>query len=130
MTLRMTNTMQLELDWYPKKAGNFGARACRALRHRLLTIGHHAAPPSLKGWHIHRVIATPPWVCMREIRAVYLAAERKTIDLGEQYTVDHIVPLRHPLVCGLHVPWNLRVMKASENFAKSNRFGYDQLELF
>lgn len=122
--------MQLHLDWYPKKAGNFGARACRALRQRLLTIGRAAAPPSWSRWHIRRVIATPPWVSMREIRMIYLEAERRTIDTGRQHTVDHIVPLQHPLVCGLHVPWNLQVMLAKDNFAKNNRFGYHQLELF
>ena len=122
--------MQLHLDWYPKKSGSFGARACRALRQRLLSIGCAAAPPSWSRWHIRRVIATPPWISMREIRMIYLEAERRTIDTGRQHTVDHIVPLYHPLVCGLHAPWNLQVMLAKDNFAKSNRFGYRQLELF
>lgn len=70
----------------------------------------------------HRV-AMPAWLTARqksEIRSIYQIAITMTKATGEQYVVDHIWPLRSDFVCGLHVPWNLRVITQAENLAKSN----------
>ena len=71
----------------------------------------------------HR-LATPKWLTRRqkgEIRQLYQIAMTMTQTTGEQYVVDHIIPLRSEFVCGLHVPWNLRVITREENLAKSNQ---------
>ena len=68
--------------------------------------------------------ATPPWLTRKqksEIRQLYQIAITMTKTTGEQYVVDHIVPLRSDEVCGLHVPWNLRVITQEENLKKSNK---------
>jgi hypothetical protein len=67
--------------------------------------------------------ATPKWVTPEQklaMRQLYLTAMSLTKATGERYVVDHIVPLLSPEVCGLHVPWNLRVITQSDNLKKSN----------
>ena len=68
--------------------------------------------------------ATPLWLTRKqksEIRQIYQIAITMTQTTGEQYVVDHIIPLRSDYVCGLHVPWNLRVITQEENLKKSNK---------
>ena len=76
--------------------------------------------------------AMPPWLSTRqkaETRAMYQIAITMTKTTGEQYVVDHIWPLRSDFVCGLHVPWNLRVITSKLNLAKSNTLPSDDESL-
>lgn len=66
--------------------------------------------------------ATPPWADASEIRSIYRLAKRLEQQDGVKRHVDHVIPLRNPLVCGLHVAENLRVVTAVENLAKSNKY--------
>ena len=68
--------------------------------------------------------ATPKWITAEQklaMRELYLHAQKLTAMTGERYVVDHIIPLISPEVCGLHVPWNLRVITQEENLKKSNK---------
>lgn len=58
--------------------------------------------------------AMPEWVDRGEIERIYRGCPPGS-------HVDHIVPLRGRLVCGLHVPWNLQYLAAHENARKGNR---------
>ena len=65
---------------------------------------------------INKIKATPKWANLKKIQEIYQEANK----LG--LVVDHIIPLKHPLVCGLHVEGNLQLLTLSENCKKSNKF--------
>lgn len=68
------------------------------------------------------ILSCPDWVDRKKIRAIYKLARERSAAEGIQYHVDHIVPLVHSHVCGLHVPWNMQIITQSENCRKSNQF--------
>jgi len=68
--------------------------------------------------------ATPKWISKEQklaMRQLYISARQLTKLTGQMYVVDHIVPLKGETVCGLHVPWNLRVITQAENLVKYNK---------
>lgn len=67
--------------------------------------------------------ATPKWLSKKhkkQILAFYAAAQELSKKTGIPHHVDHMVPMAGREVMGFHVPWNLRVIPASENLRKSN----------
>lgn len=63
--------------------------------------------------------ATPSWADKKAIAAIYKEC-KELRKLGFDYVVDHIVPLNHPYVQGLHWEGNLQIITYKENEAKSN----------
>lgn len=86
--------------------------------------------PSLRASHkasyrASKLSASPSWLTEYHwhcIEAMYSIAKRLEELTQEVWHVDHIVPLQGRNVCGLHVPWNLRVVEASVNLTKSNKY--------
>lgn len=66
----------------------------------------------------------PDWldaISLAQIQEMYDIAKAVSVQTGIKHHVDHIIPLNAKLVNGLHVPWNLQVITASENCAKGAR---------
>jgi hypothetical protein len=71
-----------------------------------------------------KIQATPLWLTKEDwlqMDAVYICAKETSNLAGFNCNVDHIVPLKGKDVCGLHVPWNLRVVSTSYNSKKHNK---------
>jgi len=70
--------------------------------------------------------ATPKWLTdehFKEIEELYiLAKELAWLNQdGQPFHVDHIIPLQGPNYSGLHVPWNLQLIPAMQNYKKGNK---------
>lgn len=65
--------------------------------------------------------ATPDWVDVQELKAIEQLRSEITARTGTQYHVDHYYPIQSDVICGLNVPWNLQIITAEENHAKSNK---------
>ena len=66
--------------------------------------------------------ATPPWQNLDALFPIYESASLLEEFYGFSFEVDHIDPLKHKLVCGLHVPKNLEAVPKLTNRKKNNKF--------
>ena len=69
--------------------------------------------------------ATCQWANLQYIKDLYTnVAEANKLfeDIDVKFHVDHIVPLTHDKVCGLHNEYNLQILTAEENLSKSNKY--------
>lgn len=69
--------------------------------------------------------ATPIWAELDDIKQLYIIANQLYLVQGVSYEVDHIIPLAHPLVCGLHCLANLCILTEADNRSKRNTYNID-----
>lgn len=70
---------------------------------------------------------TPEWADLGYIKDLYIGCQELSevfnrIGIKKNFHVDHIVPLKNKLVCGLHNEFNLQILLDRDNLVKSNRF--------
>jgi hypothetical protein len=75
-----------------------------------------------------KIMATPIWASKEIIDDYYLRATAWSKLSGEEFEVDHIVPLKSNVVCGLHCQQNLTILSRFENSSKGNRWWPDMPE--
>lgn len=74
-------------------------------------------------------LSTPLWVKRSDFNELARKKALETMAKGVPHVLDHIIPVTRPDVCGLTVPWNMHVITAKANAAKSNKWHPDQLPL-
>jgi hypothetical protein len=73
----------------------------------------------------NKLHATPKWLSKDQLIKMgdlYWLCKDLLLISGQEYHVDHIVPLKGKNVCGLHVPWNLQILPSDVNIRKSNKY--------
>lgn len=106
------------------RLANPDAQKIAEKRWRLTNPHKHAAMSAKR--HAAKRNRTPAWLTLTHlaaINAVYKHASELTKVTGIVWHVDHIIPLQGETVSGLHVPWNLQLLPATENIKKGNRYG-------
>jgi hypothetical protein len=85
---------------------------------RLLRNGHRVNARRFK----HPAVS---WANHFVIEEAHRLARLRTSVMGFKWSIDHIVPLKSALVCGLHTHTNIQVVPFSENARKRNRLWPD-----
>lgn len=69
-----------------------------------------------------KILATPVWANQKYISLWYDFAKIESDRTGRRVQVDHIIPLKGKLVCGLHCARNMQLLFIEDNSSKNNRY--------
>ena len=84
---------------------------------------------SRSNYLIASYLSAPLWMHRSMLAPMRQEAVRRTQETGVRYSLDHITCVTHSDVCGLTVPWNIRVIPLVCNLSKGNKWHPDQMEL-
>lgn len=105
---------QLEFLRVPTSASGLGSK-CKECRSIAQKNKYYSDKSKQRTYHHTRRNRTPKWADLNKIKDFY-----NNCPAG--YAVDHIIPLKGKLVCGLHVENNLQYLTRKENSSKNNKF--------
>lgn len=124
-----------ERSYYAKNPDRFRSKAAAERANHPERVRARVRKWRAKNFHVvvhhnalrrtRQMMATPQWADLDAIKTLYREATRLRKETGTAWHVDHQIPLKHPLVCGLHVHTNLRVVLGAENQSKGNKFDGD-----
>lgn len=104
-------------EW--KKANPEKLKASTAKHYRKKKSYYHQAVVARRA---QQKAAVPGWASQDALVECYKAvAYFNELYPSVGFHVDHIVPLKHDKVCGLHTPANLQMLTSAQNRAKGNR---------
>jgi 5-methylcytosine-specific restriction endonuclease McrA len=99
------------LKWQKENAKKVNKRNCDWIKqHREL----HNLTASMR--RANKLKATPGWFEKEKVEIVFAKAKQWGFE------VDHVIPLKHEKVCGLHCWTNLQLLDRRENAKKGNKF--------
>lgn len=80
-----------------------------------------SAAERCRRYQVSKRKATPKWADIKAMRVLYAKAKEWQRITGIEWHVDHVVPIRSDIVCGLHTWDNLQVLAGGVNLSKLNR---------
>ncbi len=67
----------------------------------------------------------PKWLTAEDkdlMAEIYKLAQFRSKCTGVKHHVDHVIPLMGKLASGLHSPWNMQILTATDNTLKYNKY--------
>jgi hypothetical protein len=121
------------LDLIKAKKAEYYRRNKEKINRKNIEWSKHNRDPAKRAFYeagrrSRKKLAQPTWASKQKIQNIYKQAKLLADNSGEDWQVDHIVPLQSKFVCGLHCEANLQVFKKLDNLSKGNRHWPDMWE--
>ena len=104
-----------KLEYQKQRRETLGKESLALYQKNYYLKNHHMMAYKKALRRSRKKLATPIWADLDKINEVYA-------NCPDDMTVDHIIPISSPIVCGLHVSWNMQYLTRSDNSKKGNRF--------